>query len=877
MKKMVRKWLAYLSAFVLALSLLPVNIKAMSITDEADLQDAINQGGSVSIDSNIELTKPLTISQDVTLTGNGSLVLSTKWENDTTSPITVEKDATLIWDGVTLDGGNGELKYGKETASAIIVKGTLILESGTITRFVNHVSGNDRGIIYVDGGTFHMNGGSVSNNKLLSGNYQGIIYLTNGASFDLQAGMISENLVYDTQGASGIIKVDNINGKNVFVMNGGMINENGSTAVFVGSLDSRPNGVALFTMNGGAIADNKMDEASGNTWYGRAIYATNGGVTLNGGTISGNESQFYGGAVYLVANSLSDDHTKSFFIMNDGIISENHSMYGGGILVTGVSNTNYEYHVELNGGSIVNNSATRQGGGIYIVRGQTVHLHHVVIYENTATKIGGGIWTCSTGDLRTYITNGGAVFDNHAEGDESGSAGADLAFVQHEGESNDFILAERIIGGGKVSYYEDGGVYAVNDPSEGTDGSGMYYLGVSDGSARFDANDPGEAVTVADISTESYALISNISDNAKSLSKESAALVITGNTADRGAGIGANGSVVIGDAPNEENVEYKLMVNKEWNKDIPENKKTAVEVALMAGGYELDTVILNADNNWSASFTGLPEGNYAVREVHLQEDMEATYSNVTLDGSTYKITITNNALPVTISGTKTWDDANDQDGIRPESIIVRLWADGKEVANQKVTAEDNWTWVFENLARYQDGKEIKYTISEDDVDGYQSMINGYDITNHHQPKTMNITVSKKWDDHDNEGNKRPESIVVKLFADGTDTGKTITLSEENQWTDSFDGLAVNKNGQKIVYSISEVSVEGYTTKITGNAALGYTITNTLNTTTETSEKDEWPETPNTGDSLHIYLMTTAISLLILCAISLMKFKKEFSN
>ena len=80
MKKMVRKWLAYLSAFGLALSLLPVNIKAMSITDEADLQDAINQGGSVSIDSNIELTKPLTISQDVTLTGNGSLVLSTKWE-----------------------------------------------------------------------------------------------------------------------------------------------------------------------------------------------------------------------------------------------------------------------------------------------------------------------------------------------------------------------------------------------------------------------------------------------------------------------------------------------------------------------------------------------------------------------------------------------------------------------------------------------------------------------------------------------------------------------------------------------------------------------------------------------------------------------------
>ena len=51
------------------------------------------------------------------------------------------------------------------------------------------------------------------------------------------------------------------------------------------------------------------------------------------------------------------------------------------------------------------------------------------------------------------------------------------------------------------------------------------------------------------LGSQNYALKAVVSDNVKAAAKGRAALVITGNTANRGAGIGSNGSVVIGDAP----------------------------------------------------------------------------------------------------------------------------------------------------------------------------------------------------------------------------------------------------------------------------------------------------------------------------------------
>ncbi|MFC4761201.1 Cna B-type domain-containing protein [Fructobacillus durionis] len=91
-----------------------------------------------------------------------------------------------------------------------------------------------------------------------------------------------------------------------------------------------------------------------------------------------------------------------------------------------------------------------------------------------------------------------------------------------------------------------------------------------------------------------------------------------------------------------------------------------------------------------------------------------------------------------VSGKKTWNDNNNQDKIRPDSITVHLLANGKVVKTTTVTAADNWEYTFDDLPKSDNGEEITYTVSEDPVSGYSSSINGFDITNTHVPGTPSV-------------------------------------------------------------------------------------------------------------------------------------------
>ncbi len=86
---------------------------------------------------------------------------------------------------------------------------------------------------------------------------------------------------------------------------------------------------------------------------------------------------------------------------------------------------------------------------------------------------------------------------------------------------------------------------------------------------------------------------------------------------------------------------------------------------------------------------------------------------------------------LTITGEKTWEDEDNADGIRPESITIRLLANGVEVDSKTVTAADGWMWRFENLDIYSGPTTISYSITEDPVEGYTTIVSGYNVTNHH--------------------------------------------------------------------------------------------------------------------------------------------------
>ena len=164
----------------------------------------------------------------------------------------------------------------------------------------------------------------------------------------------------------------------------------------------------------------------------------------------------------------------------------------------------------------------------------------------------------------------------------------------------------------------------------------------------------------------------------------------------------------------------------------------------------------------------------------------------------------------------------------------------------KADEQGNWSYVFENLPKFENGKEIVYTVTENDVENYTteitgSVADGFTITNTHTPTTKNVVLTKIWDDNGDELKKRPGSVTFKInnknyvLSALKDEDKT-TL---NEWTLTVK-VPINNTD-----TVSEVPVKGYTT-IYGED--GLTVTNqimqpgkvTINSLKQSSEKINAP-------------------------------------
>ena len=310
------------------------------------------------------------------------------------------------------------------------------------------------------------------------------------------------------------------------------------------------------------------------------------------------------------------------------------------------------------------------------------------------------------------------------------------------------------------------------------------------------------------------------------------------------------------------NPDVTINVNKNWqdndNQDGKRPEKITVELYRNNENEPVETVTIDARSDWKHVFSNLPkydedkqEITYRVVEVTVPEyDTEYEISDNGVE-------IYNHHTPekVSVEGSKTWDDADNQDGKRPESITVRLFADGTEVTSKTVTANDNWSWSFTGLDKYNSGTEIVYTISEDTVADYTTVVDGYNITNTHTPEKISISGSKTWDDADNQDGKRPSSITVRLLADGRVVSHK-KITEKDNWSWNFEDLPVYEKGEKITYTIKEDSVENYETKLDG-----YNIINTHKTeTTSVSGTKTWNDNNNQDgvrpDSITVELLKT---------------------
>ena len=267
----------------------------------------------------------------------------------------------------------------------------------------------------------------------------------------------------------------------------------------------------------------------------------------------------------------------------------------------------------------------------------------------------------------------------------------------------------------------------------------------------------------------------------------------------------------------------KVSGQKKW--DDAENqdgkRPASVKVKILNGDTVVDEQNVTSANEWKYESKALPK--YAAGQ-----EITYTVSEEAVPGYTSKVdgyNITNSYTPetTTVSGSKTWEDGDNQDGKRPASITVNLLADGQKVNTQTVSEAEGWSYNFTGLPVYKDGQRITYTVTEEAVPGYSTNLNGYNITNSYTPEKTEITARKTWNDSDNQDGKRPTKISIKLMktVGGVKTevaSKEVTAAD--QWQTKFENLPVYENGQKIDYSIEEDDVAGYTKEIKD-----FTVTN----------------------------------------------------
>ena len=345
-----------------------------------------------------------------------------------------------------------------------------------------------------------------------------------------------------------------------------------------------------------------------------------------------------------------------------------------------------------------------------------------------------------------------------------------------------------------------------------------------------------------------------------------------------------------------------VTVTKNWNDQQNQDglRPKTIEVQLYANGQKSGKpVTLSEVKNWTYTWSGLDakrdgqQIRYSVREAKNVPG----YSTQIDEKNQGNIIITNTYQPSTtqVTGVKKWDDNSNQDGIRPKSITVNLLANGQQIASKKVTATDDWQYKFNNLPEYQHGKKIVYTVTENIVKDYSAQIKGYDVINHYTPMKTSLTVTKNWNDQQNQDGLRPKTIEVQLYANGQKSGKPVTLSEVKNWTYTWSGLDAKRDGQQIRYSVREAkNVPGYSTQIDEKNQGNIIITNTHQP--KTPNQPSSPNTPNRPETIHAKTVTwlqkhhllpqtsdqttlwlTVIGVIILVSIGGLWIRKRLSN
>lgn len=291
---------------------------------------------------------------------------------------------------------------------------------------------------------------------------------------------------------------------------------------------------------------------------------------------------------------------------------------------------------------------------------------------------------------------------------------------------------------------------------------------------------------------------------------------------------------------------------------------------------------INSGTNDSTEFTEIPmydkngnKVNYTLDEIGQKYGYISEYTKTFDAVDTNEIVVTN-TLPLTqVKVTKTWEDENNEYGLRPDSITLKLYRKSingtsdnnwelistASVSGNSTSAE--WSYTFDNLLKYNENNELYvFRIEEDTVNAYSTEYSN-PVVNDNQTELgvtnklikKGIVVKKVWDDNgyseEQHNSVNPNhlhyDIDVTLYSEEITKDIKTKISEQDKEIVISDVPVYNRNGEPIVYSIKESDFHyGYTMNSDIQKSMDnenkywetYTITNTLPLTKVKVEK-EW--------------------------------------
>lgn len=317
----------------------------------------------------------------------------------------------------------------------------------------------------------------------------------------------------------------------------------------------------------------------------------------------------------------------------------------------------------------------------------------------------------------------------------------------------------------------------------------------------------------------------------------------------------ATGSLVLNLTHELATVDYT--VTKQW----VDGTGASATMQLLADGVaatedqlgEQDGTVTLTGEPWTHTWRNLPKYSNGHKIVYRAAETNyvgggGIYYQTSYQFGNNSATVTNTAqnaeaARMNFTARVVWNDANNQDGVRPQSVTLKLVAkvDGADVSEDTVftdfsewtktvaSSDSNWTTVWENLPRFTTGNEqITYSIVEMNgeqevsvggqlngeykVAAYNNFGDGYmTVTNTHTPATVNITINKIWDDANDQDGIQPESVTGSLYrAEGSSYVKVrdFVINGES-WSATINGLPQKAGGQEIAYYVSENAVAEY--------------------------------------------------------------------